>query len=855
MTYTPSRLLVHLATTTALSLTGLVLTSSAYAQDVTILQPGAPGQPTKILSSSEAAEIANNSYSRDDVRFMQDMIPHHAQAVEMVALIKDRSNNEGIVDIGDRIDASQADEIEFMQNWLLERDEELPQAHSQHHTHMSHADMGMATPAQMAELATLDGAAFDKMFLTLMIRHHEGAVDMVDDLLDQPGSAYDPVLFDFVNDITNDQTAEIKRMNALLEGLSSDPRAALAPGFDNAGEAISNLVKVASLPKPPGFFDPANPAGLPPIIEKDKEEEGTEDKAEMGHDHDGMDHSDHMDHGDHDASEAEAETETAAEEGDADREDEQSNEGTEWGERSPQLSFANTDMAFSGDRLVVGNYHGFNIYDLAGGDVPQLVGSVVCPGGQGDVSIVGDLLIMSVEQTRGRVDCGREGVSEDVSEERFRGLRIFNIADPARVRQVGQIQTCRGSHTHSVVSGPDENGMIVVYNSGTASIRDGDELEGCVGAVAGDNRTALFRIDVIEIPVADPSQARIVDSPTVFADDETGEIAGLWQGGDHGEDTQRTNRTDHCHDITVFPSKNLAAGACSGNGVIFDISDPYKPKRIDEVLDQKFAYWHSATFNNDGTKVLFTDEWGGGSRPRCRPSDPMDWGANAIYDIVDGELEFRSYYKIPAPQSEQENCVAHNGSIIPVPGRDIFAQAWYQGGLSLMDFTDSANPKEIGYFDRGPVHEEQLILGGYWSTYWYDGKIYGTAIARGLDVFELAPSEHMTEDEIRAAAKADQGELFNPQQQFEVTWEAGSPTVARAYLDQILRDGALPNRQVLSLERAIDRAAKAIEDGKTSSRLASRLASLASDMETGEGASSSVTGLSQTLTEMAAKLQ
>ena len=863
MTHRSSHLLSRLTTSTAIGLFTLALGGVAHAQDITILQPGAPGQPTKVLTTEEAATIADNSYSRDDVRFMQDMIPHHAQAVELVALIEGRSNNEDIIDIGGRITASQDDEIQFMKDWLLARGEDLPSDHA-HHTNMSHADMGMATPEQMAELATLEGVAFDEMFLTLMMRHHEGAVDMVDDLLDQPGSAYDPVLYEFVNEINNDQTAEIKRMNALLEGLSPDPRAALTPGFRDAGEAISNLVKVVSLSKPAGFFDPANPSGLPPVKPADDEEDDAEETsadADMDHagmDHDGMDHSD-MDHSDMDAADPEAEDmaemDAEAEEEEADRDDGQSNEGTKWGERSPQLTFSNTDMAFSGDRLVTGNYHGFNIYDLSQGVEPKLVGSVVCPGGQGDVSIVGDLLIMSVEQTRGRVDCGREGVSEDVSADRFRGLRIFNIADPKAVRQVGQVQTCRGSHTHSVVSGPDENGKIIVYNSGTSSIRDGEELEGCVGAVPGDNRTALFRIDVIEIPVNDPSQARIVDSPAVFADDETGEIAGLWQGGDHGDDTQRTSRTDHCHDITVFPSKNLAAGACSGNGVIFDISDPYNPKRIDEVLDQKFAYWHSATFNNDGTKVVFTDEWGGGSRPRCRPSDPKDWGANAIYDIVDGKLEFRSYYKIPAPQSEQENCVAHNGSIVPVPGRDIFAQAWYQGGLSLMDFTDSANPKEIAYFDRGPIHEEKLVLGGYWSTYWYDGKIYGTEIVRGLDVFELQPSEYITEAEIEAALAADQGELFNPQQQFEVTWTEGDPAVARAYLDQIDRADALSSRRISSLRRVIEQAEDAIESGATSSRIASRLSSLASDLTSETDGMAPVGALGSTLNAMASRLQ
>lgn len=846
-----------LLTSTAVSVFALsTIGAAASAQDVVIVQPGAPGQPSKALNADEAATIADTRYSRDDVRFMQDMIPHHQQAVEMAALVGARTNTDDIVDIAGRIDASQADEIEFMRDWLAERGEAAPHGAHHHDTHMSHDMMGMASPQQMAALGAAEGVAFDAMFLKLMIRHHEGAIDMVDTLLDQPGSAYDPVLFEFVNDIVNDQSAEIKRMNELLEGLSSDPRAALNPGFRDAGEAISNLTKLASLPKPAGFFDPANPSGLPPIKPKDKADDKDEMSEDAASDMTMTDHADHQ--GDHmmkppvAAAEADAETEATV-----DRDDAQSNDKTEWGERSPLLSFSNTDMAFSGDRLVVGNYHGFNIYTLNEAGPPELISSVVCPGGQGDVSIVGDLLIMSVEQTRGRVDCGRQGVSEDVSAERFRGLRIFDISNPVLPRQVGQVQTCRGSHTHSVVSGPDSDGKIIVYNSGTASIRDGEELSGCVGSVPGDNRTALFRIDVIEIPVDNPANARIVDSPTVFADAESGQIAGLWQGGDHGEDTQRSSRTDHCHDITVFPEAQIAAGACSGNGVIFDISDPYRPTRIDAVADKKFAYWHSATFNNDGTKVLFTDEWGGGSRPRCRPSDPTDWGANAIYDIVDGKLEFRSYYKIPAPQSEQENCVAHNGSVVPVPGRDIFVQAWYQGGLSVIDFTDSANPTEIAYFDRGPLHEERLVLGGYWSTYWYDGKIYGTEIVRGLDVFELAPSDHMSANEIAAAGIADQRALFNPQQQFPVTWPSDHPAVSLSYLDQLDRDGGLSSERSAALRQAVANGTRALESGRSDAGLAAQLSALAARLDLSAAdpaAANRLQGLQDTLMAMAARL-
>jgi uncharacterized protein (DUF305 family) len=786
------------------------------AQEPPIVQPGAPGQSARALSADEAIEIADTSYSPDDVQFMQDMIPHHNQAVQMAELVADRTNRPELADIAGRINASQRDEIEFMKQWLRDRGEDVPDPTAHEAMHTTHKMAGMASPEQMAELAREEGTDFDKLFLELMIRHHEGAVKMVDHLLEQPGSAYDPVLFQFTTDVTNDQTAEIERMNALLASLSGDARAGLAPGFENAGQAIMNLELLATLPKPPGFFDPANPAGLPPA--KPRKDAG------------------------------DAEDEAA---------DEQSTDDTEWGERSPLLSFSNTDMAFSGDVMVAGSYHGFNIYKLQDDGVPKLYSSVVCPGGQGDVSIVGDLLIMSVEQTRGRVDCGRQGVSDDVSPVRFRGIRIFDISDLARPMQVGQVQTCRGSHTHSVVSGPGPDGKIIVYNSGTASVRKGEELEGCVGGIPGDDRTALFRIDVIEIPVDDPSKARIVDSPAVFADPETGRLAGLWQGGDHGEDTQETSETDQCHDITVFPSKGIAGGACSGNGIIFDISDPLKPQRIDVVSDDGFAYWHSATFNNDGTKVIFTDEWGGGARPRCRTFDPLTWGADAIYDIVDGKLAFRSHYKMPAPQVEQENCVAHNGSIIPVPGRDIFAQAWYQGGMSIMDFTDSSNPVEIAYFDRGPIDEEHLILGGYWSTYWYDGRIYGTEIARGLDIFALVPSEYLTANEIAAAELADQGALFNPQQQFPVTWPA-VPVVARAYIDQLERDNALSAASKAELDAALDRADARLDGSKKDRELAARLESLAASLGDGGGNANDSkrrAALAETLAGIAASLR
>ena len=699
----------------------LIFTVSLSAEPL-IIQPGLPGTASKEINSEEAIHIANTGFTKDDTVFMNHMIIHHEQALILSRLAPNRTNTQEILDLAGRIDVSQEDEISFMQGWLEERNIEVHAHMSMHHMKM----MGMASDQDIAKLSNSKGMEFDELFLRLMIAHHEGALDMVKELKRQPGSAYDPLMFEFVSDLSNDQGVEIERMNTLLTGLSKDPRASLKGGLFHAEEAILNLDLVQSLKKPAGFFDPSNPLNER-LSNEDKEDEEEKPLAERSRN-----------------------------------------------SRSPMLSFSNTDMAFSGNVMVAGSYHGFNIYNLDNQGHAELVSSVICPGGQGDVSIVGNLLIMSVEQNRGRIDCGLQGAGTEPNPERFRGIRIFDISDLKRPQQVGAVQTCRGSHTHSVVSGPDENGIIIVYNSGTSSVRDQEELESCFEAIPGDNRTALFRIDVIEIPVADPSQAKIVKSPTVFADPETGALAGLWRGGDHGDDTQDTSRTDECHDITVFPSKNLAAGACSGNGILFDISDPYNPRRLDVVTDVGFAYWHSATFNNAGDKIVFTDEWGGGGRPRCRAWDPMDWGANAIYDIVDNKLVFKSHYKMPAPQTETENCVSHNGSIIPIPNRDIFVQAWYQGGLSVMDFTDSENPIEIGYFDRGPISEEQLISGGYWSTYYYEGKIYGTEIARGIDVFEMMPSQFITQKEIDMAARAypavGDKRLFNPQQQFPLTW-------------------------------------------------------------------------------------
>ena len=820
-----------------LALSG-VMSVQSLAQ-VPIIQPGAPGQPGRVITAEEAADLAAIQYSAGDVMFLQGMISHHAQAMEMSALVDSRTNREPMQLLAQRISLSQEDEISMMQDWLEERGLDFPTTDA-HHSDDFNLMPGMLSTEDMTSLERSDGNEFDRLFLEFMIEHHEGALEMVDNLLDQQGAAQEPILYAFTSDVTSDQSAEIDRMDLMLAGFSPDPRVNLSPGFRDAGEAALNMQLVASLPKPDGFFDPDNPSGLPNRAESEdalQPDEEQEDSAEE-------------EVSSEDAASALAETPADEEEEDDENAD----------PRPSLLEFSNTDLLFSGTNLVVGNYHGFNTYDLSNPRTPRLLSSVVCPGGQGDVSLIGHLLIMSVQETRGRLDCGLEGVPEPTSQDRIQGIRIFDVSDFSMPLQVGAVQTCRGSHTHTVVGQPDGSNNAYVYVSGTSRVRDDDELAGCSDDSPFENPdSALFRIEVIEIPMDRPQDASIVNRPFIFSDPNSGVLAGLWEGGDHGPETQRTSETNQCHDITTFPGIGLAAGACSGNGILLDISDPSNPERLDQVIDPGFAYWHSATFNNDGTKVIFTDEWGGGGRPRCRALDPLDWGADAFYDIVDGKLEFRSHYKMSAPQTDTENCVAHNGSLIPVPGRDIFVQAWYQGGVSVVDFTDSTNPVEIAFFDRGPLDEDELITAGYWSTYWYGGYIYGTEIARGLDVFALNPSDYLTANEIAAASLQEANLTVNAQTQVQVVWPA-VPVVARAYIDQLQRSNVITNAQVQQLDSVLVEVERAFSSNSSERSLASQLNELAESLE---GQGNDISGrsraryllLSQNLEEMARQLR
>lgn len=497
-----------------------------------------------------------------------------------------------------------------------------------------------------------------------------------------------------------------------------------------------------------------------------------------------------------------------------------------WAQSAGAFDYSNigSDLAFTGDHLISGNYLGFGIYDISDPADPVLATTVNCPGGQGDVSVSGDLLFVSSESQRSSPDCDSTPLANGWS-----GIRIFDIGDIAMPQYVGAVATCRGSHTHTVVEDPDDPSNVYVYVSGTSgrvratTAEYGEcsnpfpttgrqpEPRGRYLDAEGDPvETSRFQVEVIKVPVADPASASVVNEARLMADPATGNPHGLWEGGNYGPGSQPegTPTTDACHDITAYPEIGLAAGACEGNGMLIDISDPANPVRVAEVADPNFAYWHSATFNNDGTKVVFTDEWGGGTGARCRPTDPDTWGADAIFDVVqtpDGpELEFASYYKIPNVQSTTETCVAHNGALLPVPGRDIMVQAWYEGGVSVFDFTDSANPVELAYFDRGPYHPTIFHQGGYWSAYYYNGEIYGNEIFLGVDSWGLTATDLLSQDALDAAGQVQLDE-FNAQAQERIEW-APSFEVVRARIEPLAGSGELDARQTERLRRSVDRA-------------------------------------------------
>ena len=588
----------------------------------------------------------------------------------------------------------------------------------------------------------------------------------------------------------------------------------------------------------------------------------------------------------------------------------------------PSEKFAgvtNSDLAFTGHYAIQGNYNGYQVWDITNPSRPVLKTAYLCPASQSDVSVYKNLLFVSGEGLGGRIDCSTEGVKDTVSKVRLRGIRVFDISDITTPKYIGNVQTCRGSHTHTVVVDPKDTANVYVYISGSAPVRSPTELAGCVGVMPDqDSTTALFRIEVIKVPLAHPEQAAIVSSPRIFANlvapprhgPASADIAELAAAKAKGAFTatfpwgeefvlpsrfvdrmldsvvqarqgtgaptaadsaalraaipvmiarmtaQRQGSNPNgpppgptqCHDITVYPAVGLAGGACEGYGMLLDIRDPAHPVRLDAASDSNFSYWHSATLNNDGTKLLFSDEWGGGGGPKCRATDPREWGADAIFTIADGKLHFQSYYKLPAPQTPQENCVAHNGSLIPIPGRDVMVQAWYQGGISVFDWTDAAHPREIAFFDRGPVDSTQMVGAGSWSAYWYNGVIVSSEIARGLDIFALQPSGFISQNEIDAA-KSVHFDEFNTQEQPRFVWPA-TFALARAYVDQLERSHGLAPDRILAVRQALTSAERASVAGRQSA-----LTQLAVQLEgdaSGSGEATRVNTLAKTLRDLAA---
>ena len=538
----------------------------------------------------------------------------------------------------------------------------------------------------------------------------------------------------------------------------------------------------------------------------------------------------------------------------------------------------NSDLAFTGQYAVQGNYYGFQIYDISNPSAPTLVSSVVCPASQNDVSVYKQqLLFMSAEAPSARLDCGTQGVTDTVSKERVRGIRIFDISDIAHPKYITSVQTCRGSHTHSVLEDPRDKDNVYIYVSGSSSVRSPNELAGCTeGTTAENPNTAQFRVEIIKVPVAHPEQAAIANTARIFenlspvgfrhgdapadienarkalADAKAGRgFVVTMNGQEQALPAQMANvmldsvvrargatgaptaadsaalraalprmtlaprgrggpggGPNQCHDITLYPAAGIGGGACQGYGLLLDIRDPLNPRRINQVNDSNMAAWHSITFNNDGTKILFSDEWGGGSSPKCRATDPKEWGANAIFTIEQGrDMKFQSYYKLSAPQTEHENCVAHNGSLIPIPDRDVMVQAWYQGGISIFDWTDPKNVKEIAYFDRGPVDTTKRTSGGSWSAYWYNGSIYSSEIARGFDVVDLTPSEYISENEL-IAARSVKFDYLNVQGQPKLVWPP-SFALACSYVDQLERSSGMSTAQIASTRAALARAQQA----------------------------------------------
>ena len=515
------------------------------------------------------------------------------------------------------------------------------------------------------------------------------------------------------------------------------------------------------------------------------------------------------------------------------------------------LMFINSDVAFgNGHYAYQGNFAGFTIWDVSKPAKPVVTSVVECITSQGDPTIIGNLLFVSAEGAGNRNDCGKGGVQEP--KDHMAGIRIFDVSNPKAPKLIKNVQTCKGSHTHTVIPSPTDKKVVYLYVSGQQQARPEAELAGCKnGDDPADSTNSLYQLDIIKVPLDHPEQAAVIPGARIFTGlDAASECKTLCapadtrrppraaRGGAPGDSANpvpvRTGPRN-CHDVTAYPAMHLLAAACSSHSIMVDISNPEKPVRLSAITDtNNFQGRHTAGFSNDGKKIIMTDEWGGGTGPMCQAGSIMELGGNTIISLSqDAKKQTqRAYFKLPAAQSAEENCVSHNGGIIPVPGRDLYVQGWYQGGVDIMDFTDANHPTEIGYFDRGSIDppppsdtargvelpgavaagrggaaaRSRGTIGGSWGAYYWNGMIYSSELDRGFDIFELTPSARLSANEI-AAAKLVTLKEFNPQSQPKYVWPAAFPVV-RSYLDQLVRNDGLSSDKTSAIAKSLDAAEK-----------------------------------------------
>ena len=508
------------------------------------------------------------------------------------------------------------------------------------------------------------------------------------------------------------------------------------------------------------------------------------------------------------------------------------------------LTFINSDLAFAGNYIYQANFAGFTIWDVSNPAKPVVASVTQCITSQGDPSIWGNLLFISAEGAGNRNDCGAGGVQDP--KDHMAGVRIFDVSNPKAPKLIKNVQTCKGSHTHTVVPHKTDKNIIYIYVSGQQAARPETELAGCKnGANPDDPTNSLFQLDIIKVELNKPENARVIPGARIFSGlGGAGECKQFCLPADPRRAGARASRPApapempegprNCHDVTAYPAKNLLAASCSTHSILVDISNPEKPFRIDALADtNNYQGRHTAAFSNDGRKLIQTDEWGGGTGPMCQASSMIELGGNTVITL-DGKNRQaqRAYFKLPASQAAEENCVSHNGGLIPVPGRDLYIQGWYQGGVSVMDFTHPDSAYEIGYFDRGSIDAPRPVdmpvpaamaaqrgggnvIGGSWGAYYWNGLVVSSELDRGLDILELAPNANLSANEI-AAAKLVQFKEYNPQSQPVMTWPAAF-VVVRSYLDQLVRNSGLAAERTTAISSALD----AAEQKKGAARAAS----------------------------------